>query len=206
VFDETLPANVDTDLALPDQASWRLHLASTPGMRFPQIKSLLTEATGMVDEWLAMVPGSRATVANPGPGFPPGLVDQLVEGWTETVRPAQWDTALACTPALPWTVGVWDDEDLGRYDTAGSETGAGFDAGVDTSLTVATTKGQIWTVDAGDMPFEIITGGVVLNVTNVTGASSPQTFTVDATPVNGIVKTVPAGSDVRLAQPSIWSL
>jgi hypothetical protein len=33
-------------------------------------------------------------------------------------------------------------------------------------------------------------------VTAVAGASSPQTFTVTATPVNGVVKTVTAGAMV----------
>lgn len=48
---------------------------------------------------------------------------------------------------------------------------------------------------------EIVVAGVVLRVTAITGSSSPQTFTVDATPLNGVVKTIPAGEAVQVHQP-----
>jgi len=47
-----------------------------------------------------------------------------------------------------------------------------------------------------------MTAGVRLHVTNISGASSPQTFTVDQTPVNGVTKTVPSGSKVDVHPPA----
>jgi len=71
-------------------------------------------------------------------------------------------------------------------------------------MSVAVTDGPLWitTLSHGGMfPVYIRTGGVILEVTGITGVSSPQLFTVTQTPVNGVVKTIPAGTPVRLAYP-----
>ena len=44
-----------------------------------------------------------------------------------------------------------------------------------------------------------------MTVTNITGSSSPQTFTVIRS-VNGVAKAQTAGTDVRLWQPMILSM
>ena len=70
--------------------------------------------------------------------------------------------------------------------------------------------GLTWTVH-GDAaigsadPFDIRAGGEVMRVEGITGADSPQTFTVTRS-VNGVVKPHPVGADVRLAYPMILAL
>jgi hypothetical protein len=59
---------------------------------------------------------------------------------------------------------------------------------------------------AGEFPFDIEVEGVRLRVTAISGASSPQTFTVTQAPVNGVTKTIPAGTAVRLWQGAVISL
>jgi hypothetical protein len=76
-------------------------------------------------------------------------------------------------------------------------------------LTVATTSGPVAINSAdhpGDFPFRIRVAGVVLEVTAVSGATSPQTFTVTQTPLNGVVKTIPSGSSVQVADPAYIGL
>ena len=58
---------------------------------------------------------------------------------------------------------------------------------------------MLW--DDTDAPFDVVASGVRLTVTAISGASSPQTFTVTVTPVNGVVKTIPAGAVVDVATP-----
>ena len=48
-------------------------------------------------------------------------------------------------------------------------------------------------------------GGERVTVTNITGASSPQTFTVTRS-VNGVVKAHTSGTDVRLWDTPRWAL
>lgn len=205
-YRKTLEVNTEDDNRLPAHAGWILHEGTWPEMRYPAVPVDLVADSAMHEAWLHAGPGDTFTVTGLPDEHPTPAVELLMEGYTETLTGHTWDLMLDNSPSGPSTVGVWDDEDLGRYDTAGSETTADFEAGTDTSLTVATTLGQLWTTDGDDVPFEIQAAGVVLTVTAVAGASSPQTFTVDATPVNGVEKTIPAGSDVRLAQPSIVSL
>jgi len=74
-------------------------------------------------------------------------------------------------------------------------------------MSVASTNTLLpaWTTSAGAFPFDIACGGERMTVTGITGASSPQAFTV-ARGVNGITKSQVAGTDVRLWQPTIVSL
>lgn len=73
------------------------------------------------------------------------------------------------------------------------------------TLSVATTAGAVWTTDPADFPFDVRFGGEDATVTAITGSTSPQTFTV-VRGVNGVLRAHDAGTDVRLAQPSIIPL
>jgi hypothetical protein len=57
----------------------------------------------------------------------------------------------------------------------------------------------------GDFPFDINVSGSRLTVTNITGSTSPQTFTVAQAPVNGVIKTAPVGAKVELWRPVRWT-
>lgn len=74
-----------------------------------------------------------------------------------------------------------------------------------TSLSVSTTTGPVWTTNGAHVPFDINVGGERMTVTAISGASSPQTFTVTRA-VNGVQKHHAAGTDVRLYQPLILGL
>ena len=69
-----------------------------------------------------------------------------------------------------------------------------------TSLSVSTSTGPVWTTNAGHVPFDINIGGERMTVTAISGATSPQTFTVTRA-VNGVEKHHSAGASVRLWQP-----
>lgn len=74
-----------------------------------------------------------------------------------------------------------------------------------TGLSVATTKGPIWTTAAADFPFDIAVGGEQITVTAISGSSSPQTFAVTRA-VNGISKSHDAGTAVSLYTPTYRAL
>jgi hypothetical protein len=66
-------------------------------------------------------------------------------------------------------------------------------------------SGPTWSTDPTDVPWDVTVGGERMTVTSVTGADSPQTWTVTRS-VNGVVKSHAAGADVRLADPMIVAL
>lgn len=94
-----------------------------------------------------------------------------------------------------------------RADTDGSQLAAGVTATA-TTLSVAVTAGPRWVDSAAypaEFPFDITVGGERMRVTGITGTTSPQTFTVIRA-TNGVVKAQTAGTDVRLADPTIAAL
>lgn len=108
------------------------------------------------------------------------------------------DTSFSDDAGLTWTVN-------GNAEIVGD-----FVAGTDTSLWVHTTQGPLWGVtgDANiDLPFDLASLGARLRVSAIAAAvGQVQEFTVSATVVNGVAKTIPAGTDVRLWQPAVRGL
>jgi hypothetical protein len=72
-----------------------------------------------------------------------------------------------------------------------------------TSIDVATTSGPLWTTADDDFPLVVDMAGIPVTVTDITGASSPQTFTVDP---DTVTKDLPAGSDVSVWYPPVLGL
>lgn len=60
--------------------------------------------------------------------------------------------------------------------------------------------------DPMDFPLTILVGGETMTVTAISGGSSPQSFTVGARSVNGVVKSHLSGAALRLAQPAVIAL
>ncbi len=79
-----------------------------------------------------------------------------------------------------------------------------FVSGTDTELLVVNKPGYpSWTYEDD---FDVSVSGVRLTVTAVSGTGSPQVFTVDQTPVNGVEKAIPAESMVTLFHESYIGL
>jgi hypothetical protein len=202
---DTFDVNV-VEGRLDSHAAWRLLLRTVDEARYPTIAVEL--ANPQIDEMQmhAMTEadvGDRLTVDTLPVWLSPEVASQLIQGYEEELYLYRHLLRWNCTPESPYRAALVGDvaavtAATPRAGTSGSETAASFNAGVATSLSVATTTGPLWTTKAASFPFHIRVGGVVLNVTNITGAASPQTFTVTAAPVNGVTKTIPAGSAVQV--------
>jgi hypothetical protein len=167
-YDDDVTVNVDSDLRLPDQASWRGHLGTADEARYPALlvnlaASPVASDTPLTESLLDHEIGDRLTADNPPAWLPPDQISQLVQGYSETLGSFEHQMTLTATPESPYRVGVYDSAALGRYDTAGSELAAAIDAD-DTILSVATTSGPLWTYRGLDMPFDIVIGGEVMAV------------------------------------------
>jgi hypothetical protein len=77
---------------------------------------------------------------------------------------------------------------------------------VTAGTTTLSVSAQIpWSTSPVDVPLDIQVGGEVMRVTTISGATSPQTFTV-VRAVNGISKPHAAGTPVRLADSPVVAL
>jgi len=130
--------------------------------------------------------------------------EQLLEGYDETLSLFNWEVGFNGSPALPWEVGVRNDATRGKRDTAGSQLASGITTTA-TSLSVATTLGPLWSdVDADD-GFDINIGGERMTVTDISGTTSPQTFTVVRS-INGVVKAHSTAAAVSLWRATVRAL
>lgn len=205
VYRNETTVNVETDGQLPDVASWLLNIGTLDALRYPSVTVNLAapDVAGddaLVDALLSVDVGDALDLADLAAIYTFDDVQLLVVGYNESIGHVDHTITFVCVPRLPYEVATYGTSaSVGdsRYDTGGSSLAAGGTSTA-TSLSVATIAGQaLWTTDAAAFPFDVAVAGERITVTNITGASSPQTFTVTRS-VNGVVKAQASGADVRL--------
>lgn len=164
LYDSSVTVNVKADGQLTDQAGWRVHLGTVDEPRYPVIHIDLAAAPQLIDAVCELDTGLRLTVSDAPVWVPPEDVDQLVQGYREVIgHPNDWDLYVNCVPYSPYAVGVYDS---GHRQTSGSELVTAVDSD-DTTLTVRTTTGLIWTTESSDMPFDVVVGGERMSVSAI---------------------------------------
>lgn len=190
------------------QAWWRVHVGTVDEARWPVIGFNLAHPTflaspDLTGQILGLDLGDRVLVDDLPSWVPPFPVDQLVQGYTETITPLEHTVEFNCVPALPFRVLVWDE--AGRWSGPGTVTAAAATTTA-TSVTVSVPVGIEWTHDDGD--YDLMVGGERVTVTGVTlpvlvSGDRRQTFTVVRS-VNGVVKEHGIGEAVDVAEPHYY--
>lgn len=202
-YDDDVTVNTLTDGALPNHAGWLVHLGTTDALRFPQLTVNFRNprvTSAVIAAWLATDIGSRVTVSNPPPELALERIDQLVEGYAETLDRFEWSTVLHCSPAAGWDVATADG--VQRVAADGSTLGADITStALSLSLTSTAANGA-WTTDATDFPLDLRVGGERVTAAAITGAGLTQTVTLSARGVNGIRRTWAAGTEVDVWEPA----
>lgn len=154
----------------------------------------------LLDEWLDFDLGDRIDRTNHLVEHPSDDVHLIVEGYTETIRHRGWAADLNAEPFDPWRIAVVSDPapiaETPRIGSGTAVLAAGYDSD-DLSFSVTTGAGGLWTTSAADFPLDIAIGGERIRLSAISGSSSPQTFTVSARSVNGVVKSHSAGARVE---------
>lgn len=211
IYDSSGDFRVSLDSTLYDEAAWRVHLGTVTGLRYPAVSfELAREGTSVLgQQWLDSRPYGRLDILD----LESGTVDPdrrfLLRSWTERWNSRLWSVTAALSPYSPWEIAVLSDatgdrseflfRPAGGYSTIVSDVAAGA-----TSFTVATSSGPVWTTVADDIDgLYAEVAGLKVRVTNITGATSPQTFTVDGTTV---LKAISAGTDIDVWQPPALGL
>ena len=154
------------------QAAWRVHLGTVDEPRYPEISVNLAHSSfvaqpALKQAVLGLRQGDRIVVQNMPFWLPPGDVDQVILGFTETITHFEHRLTFVCAPASPYRAAVLGAE-LARIDTDGSELAAAVTSS-GTSLTVVPTAPNrgLWTTDSADCPLDIRVGGEVMTVTDI---------------------------------------
>lgn len=202
-YDNSLTVNTDSDGYLLPRASWEVAKGTFNGFRYPTLALDLRTIPTLAVNWLTVLPGSPIAVKLPYaaqlPAATPGLI---VEGWTEHLTNLVWTVnPVNCIPQDTYQIATYASAPgptASKFDAENSTVGTGFNTTA-TSLSIASATGTVlWTTDVAEFPFDINIGGERMTVSAISGTSSPQTFTISARSVNGIVKAHISGEAVHL--------
>lgn len=212
-YEQTVAVNADTrTVDLTALAGWWRNRGTVDQPRYASVvvfadKFGLAAAAGAVDA------GDRITID----GLEPDLIDLRVVGVSETIEVDFRMIEFLCEPYQLFDVGVYDDPSS-RYDSATTTVAApGAAAGAVTIPITSTNRNDAWVNPASIDPrtgaaygqYDLMIAGERVTVT---AASAPvgtgpitQTLTVVRSK-NGVVKALPAGAQVQLAEPARYAL
>lgn len=195
-YEDEITVNVQTDAQLASVAAWQLNQGTLDAARYPSVPVNLAAAEvseALRAAILAADVGDALTITNLDAADIPDDLSLLMFGYTETFDNTSWFWTASCVPADLYQVAVFGVQ---HYDADGSVLTAAIAAGA-ASFQVSQTGTSIWTRTPSAFPFDIYVGGERMTVTDITSATSPQTFTVTRA-VNGVSKAHAINTPVRL--------
>lgn len=212
-FSTSVSVNAGDPTNLVAYAQWLVAQGTRQGYRYPTVSFALETNPSLIAGWLACIPQSRVDVVNLDQVRRQHASDPiwlLLEGWEEEITAHTWRVVANTSPGEVWNTirlaaatGSTGD-DIARMDTDSSQLNTSASAGA-TSISVRTNSGPLWVTSAADadsFPFYITVGGLRVQVTAISGASSPQTFTL-ASPGLPAAKTGSATPGAGVAV-SVW--
>jgi hypothetical protein len=193
--------NPQQDYQLGWIANWLLAKGTLDVERYPALvfarESPAVVANAALSQGLLNVaPGDRVQLTSLSKLGLYDTADQTVNQVSEVINRFKHQITLAAVPERIFHAAVLDNA-AHRLDSDSSTT-AGTLTTTATTMSVATAATPLWTTNAAHFPFDVMVAGERMTVTNITGSSSPQSFTVTRS-VNGVVKTHVANESVRLS-------
>lgn len=198
--DDQIDVNTETDDDLPNVSGWVKHLGTVDEDRFPSVAVNL-RASGITEtqqiEALSIRPGDRLVVENLSAADIFDPVNQLTFGGTETITgKREHELVFNTAPASPYVTFILDAD---RLNSASSSLTSDITAAPSSFQVTTTNTLDLWTTAGGSFPFDVLVGGQQMTISGISGASSPQTFTVSNPSVNGVSRAWDAGTKVQLA-------
>jgi hypothetical protein len=213
-YSSSLTVNPQSDVSLPHLAQWGVNLGTPSGYRFPNLKFALEFNPSLIPAFLSLVPSGRVDVTNINDirtQMQNATIKNVCNGWTETIDLFTWHVDMSCSSYDPWRVitlaaATGSTKDTVCWlDTDGSVLSSSASQGA-TSISVNVSSGPRWvttgdTGGADNFPFSINLGGYQVQVSNITGTSNPQTFTVSALPA-----AFASGTSVSIWDPPVLGM
>lgn len=190
LYDDGAQVNSETDTQSMNHAAWRVSKGTVDEIRVDSATVLLATNPHLIQPMLSCDIGAQFRISNPSIDLPPFPLDETLIGYTETVDPFLWQFELYGNPSLPYSVTQLNVTGS-RLDSSTSTVNTAVASGA-TSILVTVT-GVLWEV-ASYTDTQILIDGELMTLSSVSGASSPQTFTV----VRSIAKNIPVGVAVSL--------
>lgn len=201
-YDDTHDANSHTEAVAGYLADWLLALGTIDEPRYPELGLTLDSADVVTLRQAALDVDTDDLVRVVNAGAYVGVfdpIDQLIRGTKETLSNIEHTLVFNATPAAPYAVAVLDAA-TAVLDSGSSTLATGYSATATSISVVTSNAGDLWAT-AGIFPRVIMVAGETMTVTAISGATSPQTFTVSRS-TNGVVKQQLAGTPVHALTPA----
>lgn len=211
IYDESVSLSIYRDERAVDEAGWRVNLGTVEGYRYPAVDLDFRRSPELAADWTRTIPGDRIDIENIAAvraQHPDIVVPAIVVGCEEFIDQFTYTARAVLAPFQPYRVGVAaaTTGDTGEYvfrlSTDGSTLASSVTSGA-SSLSVATPSGPLWTTAADDLPLSVSVEGIEIEVTAISGTTSPQTFTVNPATVT---RNLSSGQDVDLWYPTVPGL
>ncbi len=204
VYSDELTVNLLADGFLEDHAAWRLHLGTLDDLRWPRIQLNLAKATDLIADWCKVRVGSRITLTNPPDAVQGKDLDLIVEGWTETLGPYSWDVVLACSPAQPWRVGLFDTSTslATSYSTTLHCGSGGINSSATAVIFATENPKDVWSTT--NEPYDVEITGEQITVTAM-GAADHDAALIQGTFEAGVTGWSAFGGTSAIAQSNTFA-
>jgi hypothetical protein len=205
IYDTSTTLGLYADEQCEPIAYWLLAQGTIDAPRFPQLTFNLSTAQATADpatvgKLLDLVPGDLVEITDIPANVGATRILAWVRGLTVTTDGSEVMLKVSVLPGDRAFTARYDFSD-GRYGgVAAVLASSATSSATSLSVTVGTA---LWSHADGD--FDILVGGEQMTCTNVTGSSSPQTFTVTRH-VNGITKAHSAGAAVELYDRRVYAI
>ncbi|MDX2702139.1 hypothetical protein PV350_04670 [Streptomyces sp. PA03-6a] len=178
-YADSTTVNIYSDDPLPDMAAWAVHLGTIDEERYPQVTVDLSNPriaanTALSADVQELDVGDRIIITNPPAWLPPGQIEQVAQGFNETLGNKEYSVTANCSPASPWNVTFLDNSGpYGRADTDGTVLAEDLTT-TETDMDVSITDGPLWVTTAGqpaEFPFDVTCAGERMTVTACTSSA-----------------------------------
>lgn len=205
--DASYSLSLGSDLQTIDHANWRLGLGTVDQYRAPKL-TITSAGTSTVstERLLSLGVGDRVDLSGLSAMDIYDTLPQLVVGVSVRLGDRFYPRVdLTCLPYEVLSTFALTGDRYARIDAVDSTTAGTLTTTATGSLSVASTTGAyLWTTDATDYPLDVMIGGERITISAGSGDTSPQTLTISARSVNGVVKTHAVGEAITLAEPNYW--
>jgi len=207
-YPESPTINVQTIPNASDVAGWRVNVGTTDLQRFDQVNVNVSNTAvnhglqGLADQMVNADIGDRIAIDNPPVWTTVDQLNFIMVGESESFDQYRYTIAYDTVLQAPYQVGVLDDPALGHLESDGTTVQAGISS-VATTFKGLAASGELWATTAllpADFSFDIMVAGERMTVTGIVGVANPQDWTVTRS-VNGVVKSIPAGSAIYVRNP-----
>lgn len=212
-YDVAVPRNVETADQLLAAAQWEAALGTWAEDRYPQVtlethRQVIATDPALLAAVRKLDIGAAFTLTSLPAWLPPGDVYQYARGYNELLQNFTQTITFNAAPYGPYRTGIWDGT-ARRVDSASTTLAEDLDT-TETGIDITTSDlNDVWTTEAGSLPFNAVVGGEVVEVTACTAyaGTGPYTQTLTVTrSVNGVVKEHSSGAEIHVHDPALWAL